>query len=94
MTQKKQMEASPPNPDPTRFLERPDGYYWLDPLADKVYGPFPSIEEARQDMESQESRLYQEAESLKEAEKEMGIADWIDPETGEPAEGFPPRLEE
>ena len=33
-------------------------------------------------------------ESLREAEDEIGIADWIDPETGDPAEGFiRPRLE-
>jgi hypothetical protein len=34
-------------------------------------------------------------ESLAEAESELGINDWIDPETGEPPEGqSPPRLEE
>jgi hypothetical protein len=34
-------------------------------------------------------------ETLQEAEDEIGIADWIDPETGEPAEGqSPPRLDE
>lgn len=35
------------------------------------------------------------AESLEEAESELGINDWIDPDTGEPAEGqSPPRLQE
>lgn len=33
-------------------------------------------------------------ETLAEAEREIGLNDWIDPETGEPAEGqSPPRLE-
>ena len=33
-------------------------------------------------------------ETLQEAEDEIGIADWIDPDTGDPAEGFlRPRLE-
>jgi len=32
---------------------------------------------------------------LHEAESDIGIADWIDPQTGEPAEGqSPPHLEE
>jgi hypothetical protein len=34
-------------------------------------------------------------ETLPELEREIGIADWIDPETGEPAEGqSPPHLNE
>ncbi|HXF67136.1 MAG TPA: hypothetical protein VNK67_10635 [Burkholderiales bacterium] len=33
-------------------------------------------------------------EALREAEDEIGIADWIDPQTGEPAEEQVPRLEE
>lgn len=34
-------------------------------------------------------------ETLAEAESELGINDWIDPETGEPPEGqSPPRLED
>jgi hypothetical protein len=32
-------------------------------------------------------------ETIQELEREIGIADWIDPETGEPAEGqSPPHL--
>jgi hypothetical protein len=34
-------------------------------------------------------------ESLEEAESEIGINEWIDPETGEPAEGqSPPHLQD
>ena len=34
-------------------------------------------------------------ETLQEAENEIGMADWIDPETGAPAEGLShPHLEE
>jgi hypothetical protein len=34
------------------------------------------------------------SESLPEMEREIGMADWIDPETGEPAEGLsPPHLD-
>lgn len=35
------------------------------------------------------------AEALHEAEGDIGINDWLDPETGEPAEGqSPPRFED
>lgn len=34
------------------------------------------------------------ADTLPELEREIGIADWIDPQTGEPAEGqSPPHLD-
>ena len=33
-------------------------------------------------------------ESLLEAEQELGIADWLDPDTGEPAEGTHTHLED
>ena len=37
--------------------------------------------------------LALEPETLQEAENEIGIADWIDPDTGDPAEGqSSPRL--
>jgi hypothetical protein len=34
------------------------------------------------------------AETLREAEEEIGIANWMDPDTGEPAEEQPPHLAE
>ena len=33
-------------------------------------------------------------ESLQEAESELGISEWIDPDTGGPAEDNVPRLED
>ncbi len=37
----------------------------------------------------------QPGEALQDAEREIGFAEWIDPETGEPAEGScPPHLDE
>jgi len=38
--------------------------------------------------------VLEPGETLREAEDEVGIADWIDPETGEPAEESRPHLEE
>jgi len=82
---------APSEKDPTSVIERPDGFYWQDSLTDKQYGPFPTLLGAMQDMEGQDDR-YAEGESLEDAEAEIGIADWIDPDTGEPAEGLSPRI--
>ena len=76
----------------TSLLERPDGFYWQDKSTGKLYGPFPTLLEAREDMQYQEDSDYEEGESLHEAEAEIGISDWIDPETGEPAQDFSPHL--
>jgi len=83
---------TPPEYDETRMIERPDGFYWQDKNTDKLYGPFPTLLEAVQDMQYQDDSNYEAGESLEEAESEIGISDWIDPETGEPAEGLPPHL--
>ena len=84
--------------DETRIIERPDGFYWQDKRTDEEFGPFPTLIEAVEDMDhnlnfSIEQELEQD-ENLKEAEEELGIADWIDPETGEPAEGQTPHIED
>lgn len=82
--------------DKTRIVERPDGYYWLDKQTDEKFGPFSSLLAAIADMESSvnsDSEL-EPGESLKEAEEEIGIADWIDPDTGEPAEESVPHIED
>ena len=78
---------TPPDHDETRMIERPDGFYWQDKLTNKLYGPFPTLLEAAQDMQYQADSNFETGESLEEAEAEIGIADWIDPDTGEPAEG-------
>ena len=92
MTTHMPIAPTPSKNDPTRVLERPDGFYWQDTLTEKLYGPFPTMIEAVQDMEGQNDNGHEEGESLEDAEAEIGIADWIDPDTGEPAEGLLPRL--
>ncbi|MBA4141528.1 MAG: hypothetical protein H0X43_00645 [Nitrosospira sp.] len=75
------------NDDGTRVIERPDGFYWLDEKeSDKVFGPFPTLLEAIQDMEYNADSDYEPGETLEQAEDEIGISDWIDPETGQPGE--------
>ena len=87
----------PPTPsdnDHRRVIERPDGFYWQDILTDKLFGPFPTLLEAIQDMQGQSDSDFEEGESLEEAEAEIGISNWIDPETGEPAEDSSPLSDE
>lgn len=91
MTTIKPIAPTPSENDQTQVLERPDGFYWQDMLTEKLYGPFPTRLEAVRDMEGQSDNGYEEGESLQDAEAEIGIADWIDPETGDPAEGLSPR---
>jgi orotate phosphoribosyltransferase len=75
---------------------RGDGYHWQAADGKQEFGPFATMEEALAEMQAASSEEEAEAEpgeSLEEAEDELGIADWIDPDTGEPAEGqSTPRL--
>jgi hypothetical protein len=77
---------APPHADQSRVVERPDGFYWQDLLYSKAYGPFPSLLDALQDMEYNDDSDYEPGETLAQAEAEIGIADWIDPDTGLPGE--------
>lgn len=77
------------------FVERPDGWYWVAPDARQEFGPFDSRGQARADRDRYSEEAPVEGESVQEAEREIGLADWIDAETGAPAEGqSPPHLEE
>ncbi|MCX7172940.1 MAG: hypothetical protein NT159_03210 [Proteobacteria bacterium] len=82
--------------DKARIIERPDGFYWQDKQTDEEFGPFDDALEAVADMEDSLSSddPLEMAEGLNEAEEEIGIANWIDPDTGEPAEESVPHIEE
>ena len=81
--------------DLEQIMVRPDGYYWRAPDGRQEFGPFESREEALADMTCSDEDAPMPGETLQEAEDEIGIADWIDPETGQPAEGLStPRLED
>ena len=85
---------TPPDYDKTRIVERPDGFFWLDKDSGKLFGPFDTLLEAVQDMEYQPDSDYEPAESLEEAEEELGLTDWVDAETGELAEDTLTRFED
>ncbi|HSB25678.1 MAG TPA: hypothetical protein VLE94_21465 [Burkholderiaceae bacterium] len=88
-------ESSAPG-DPTAGVrEHPDGWYWTAPDGHQQFGPFDSRERALADRDRFDEQAPSEGETVQEAEREIGIADWIDAETGEPAEGqSPPHFEE
>jgi hypothetical protein len=81
--------------DSGEILERPDGFYWKAPDGRAEIGPFEKFERARADRDAQPDAPPQDGEALHEAERNIGINEWMDVETGEPAEGeSPPHLDE
>jgi hypothetical protein len=90
--------AGTPEDDRSRIVERPDGYYWHTQDRAAEYGPFPTLHEAVADMQAAGDTAfdtgYEPGESLAEAEDEIGISGWIDPDTGQPAEESIPRTED
>lgn len=82
-------------PEDDRIAEHPDGYYWLEPDGNAEFGPFQSRAAARADRDRYNEEAPSEGETVQEAEREIGVNEWIDAETGAPAEGqSPPHLEE
>jgi hypothetical protein len=75
-----------------RIVERPDGLHWVAPDGHQEFGPYASVEEALAAMSEAADDSPEPGESLAEAEQELGIADWLDPDTGEPAEGAGARI--
>lgn len=84
---------TPPDYDRTRIVERPDGFYWQAKDDGREYGPFATLLEAVLDMQAGGNGV-EPGETLEEAEAEIGVAEFIDPDTGTLAEEERPRLEE
>ena len=92
MVTNESIPQTPPDYDQSRVIERPDGFYWQDKDTEELYGPFPTLLGAVQDMQDHDGSDYEEGETLEEAESEIGMAGWIDQETGRPAEDTPTRI--
>jgi len=77
------------------IFKRPDGFYWQK-KSGELRGPFVARAEAEADRlaggASEEE--FEAGQSLQEAESEIGVAEWIDPDTGGPAEDNIPRIED
>ena len=80
---------------PSAIVERPDGYDLQAPDGHREFGPFESYELAQADRDAVGDEALAPGETLQEAVHEIGTEEWIDAETGEPAEGeSPPHLQE
>lgn len=76
-------ETSPDFAD-AQVIERPDGFYWQAKKGGRQYGPFTTLREAMQDVQAFDEEALEPGETLEEAEAELGVSEWIDPDTGEP----------
>ncbi len=83
-----------PESDQARVIERPDGFYWQSKDGGKEAGPFTTLLEAAEDMQYSADSDYEPGESVAQAEAEIGISDWVDPDTGELAEEQTTRFED
>ncbi len=81
-------------PDAGSLVRHPDGYYWVAPDGHQEFGPFATAEEALADMNAGSDEAPEPGETLQEAEQELGLADWVDADTGALAEGTGTRLED
>ena len=90
----KTVPETPPEYDQTRIFERPDGFYWQSKTNGRESGPFPTLIAAVQDMQYRDESEVEPGETIEEAEAEVGVTGWVDPDTGEPAEESIPRLED
>lgn len=77
-----------------RVVAHPDGHYWVAVDGHQQFGPFDTVEEALADMEVEENDFEAAPPSLEEVEGALGIASWIDPETGAPLEDSQIRLDD
>ena len=91
MKGRKPAPVSKEQPPGARVYERPDGFYFKDET--EAYGPFPTRAEAEAAMQAGDEGM-EPGETLQEAESELGISEWIDPDSGEPAEDSVPRIED
>jgi hypothetical protein len=82
-------------PVQARVIKRPDGYYW-ESKGKEARGPFATRAEAEADLLAGGAAAgeFEAEETLQEAESELGISEWIDPDTGGPAEDNVPRIED
>lgn len=78
----------------TRVIERPDGF-WVQPVTGgRERGPYASLEEALEQSRAADEEGLEPGNLLAEIEAELGLADWIDPDTSAPAEDSVPHIEE
>jgi hypothetical protein len=86
--------TAPSDETSSRVVARPDGFYWVADDGRQEFGPFPTAAQALAALlEGIETALEPE-QSVSEVEAEIGVSEWVDPETGQPAEEVITRLED
>ena len=78
----------------SRIVARPDGYYWIADDGRQEFGPMATAVQALAALREGVETTPEPGETVAEAEAEIGIANWIDPDTGEPAEEVVTRIED
>ena len=78
----------------SRVVARPDGFYWIADDGRQEFGPFATAAAALAALREGSESAPEPGAALAEVEAELGIADWVDPDTGEPAEDGPARIED
>jgi hypothetical protein len=82
------------------IVEGEGGFYWRDSETEALVGPFSSRKAAMADRDSpgpadddpDDLAGMAGADAVHEAEAEIGIEDFIDPDTGEPTHGYEPHV--
>ncbi len=87
-------DAARPDEESSRVVVRPDGYYWIADDGRQEFGPFVTATQAVAALREGIETTSEPGETVAEAEAEIGIAEWVDPDTGEPAEDVFTRIEE
>jgi len=73
--------------EPPAIVEHPDGYYWMAGGGLGEVGPFATYASALADRDAGTEESIAPGAALQEAERDLGVADWIDTETDDPTTG-------
>jgi len=79
------------------IVEQDGAFYWRDIANDTLVGPFTSRQAAEADRDSpgpidDDPLGGADLDAVLDAELEIGIEDFIDPDTGEPTHGYEPHV--
>lgn len=75
-------------------IEHPDGYYWQAFDGRQEFGPHETYELALAARDAATEETVAPVSDLRDVERESGIADWVDSETGDPFDDESPCLRE